>query len=185
VQPGGYLPRRVYGRYVESILREAHESSLGRFEWRRDEAVAIRQTDGKTEIHLRGGDRIAADRTILALGNFPPADPKFPGRTELSSRYISNPWASNALDGAEQDEADLLVGSGLTSVDVAIALRERGFEVRSTCFPATGCYRNNISPRNGGQPSGTMNLLTQRLACLGWFENKCAKRDSRIAIGVR
>jgi uncharacterized NAD(P)/FAD-binding protein YdhS len=128
VQPGDYLPRRLYGQYVESILREANESHPGRFEWQRDEAEAIRQVNGETEIYLRSGRNIVAEKVVLALGNFPPADPNLSGRTEASARYVSNPWAANGLDAARHNEAVLLVGSGLTSVDVAIALRERGFE---------------------------------------------------------
>lgn len=133
VQPGDYVPRRVYGQYVEWMLREADESNPGRLEWKRDEAIAIRPIDGKAEISLGGGDKVVADKVVLALGNFPPADPKFPGRTESSSHYVSNPWVANALDGLELNGPEkgkdvLLIGSGLTSVDVAIALRERGFD---------------------------------------------------------
>ncbi|MGB8833610.1 MAG: FAD/NAD(P)-binding protein [Candidatus Sulfotelmatobacter sp.] len=128
VQPGDYVPRRVYGQYVESLLREAGESNPGRLEWKRDEAIAITPIDGKAEISLRSGGRVIADKVVLALGNFPPADPKFPGRIEPGSRYVSNPWAANALNCTELDEEVLLVGSGLTGVDVVIALRERGFE---------------------------------------------------------
>jgi hydroxyacylglutathione hydrolase len=130
VQPGDYVPRRVYGQYIESLLREAGESNPGRFKWKQDEAIAITPIDGKAEISLRSGGRVIAAKIVLALGNFPPADPKFPGRAVASSRYVSNPWAAKALDCMEQDEEVLLVGSGLTSVDVAIALRERGFSAK-------------------------------------------------------
>ena len=177
VQPDDYVPRRVYGQYVESILREADESNPGRFEWKRDEAIAIRQTDGKAEISLRGGVRIVADKVVLALGNFPPTDPKFPGRTEPSPRYVSNPWAASALDGAERDEAVLLVGSGLTSVDVAIALRERGFEGKIHMLSRHGllpqphkhgqpwpAFWNNESPRTA---RGMLRLIRQQERELG------------------
>jgi uncharacterized NAD(P)/FAD-binding protein YdhS len=128
VQPGQYLPRSVYGRYVESILREASEQQRGRFEWKQDEAISITPIDGKAEISLRSGRRIVADKVVLALGNFPPADPKFPGRAKCSPRYVSNPWSPNALEGIGQEKSVLLVGSGLTSVDVVITLRAGGFD---------------------------------------------------------
>jgi uncharacterized NAD(P)/FAD-binding protein YdhS len=127
VQPGDYLPRRTYGQYVESILRETSEQNAGRFEWKQDEAVSIRAIDRHAEIVLRSGRTIVADKVVLALGNFPPSDPKFPGRTESNSRYVSSPWSPRALDDVEHDNSVLLVGSGLTSVDVAISLRSRGF----------------------------------------------------------
>jgi uncharacterized NAD(P)/FAD-binding protein YdhS len=128
VEPGDYVPRRLYGRYVESVLREADESNPGRLEWKRDEGISIRHLGGKAEISLRGGSSIVADKIVLALGNFPPSDPRLPGRGGSSPRYVSNPWAANALAAVGQEKAVLLIGSGLTGVDVAIALRERNFE---------------------------------------------------------
>jgi len=71
---------------------------------------------------------VLADKVVLALGNFPPADLQLPGKTANSSRYVSNPWSSKALMDVSQDKSVLLVGSGLTSVDVTIELRARGFD---------------------------------------------------------
>jgi uncharacterized NAD(P)/FAD-binding protein YdhS len=132
VQPTDFVPRRVYGRYVESLLREAAEQNPGRFQWKKDEAVSITPLETGARIGLRSGPSISADKIVLALGNFPPADLRFPGKTESSPRYVPNPWSMHALEGVAQKrvaqgESVLLVGSGLTSVDVGIALRERGF----------------------------------------------------------
>jgi len=128
VEPGDYVPRRVYGQYVESVLREARQATAATFEWKRDEAISVKPIKGKAEITLRSGNKIVADKVVMALGNFPPANPKFPGQKETSLCYISNPWAARVLDDIDQDGSVLLVGSGLTSVDVAISLRERGFK---------------------------------------------------------
>lgn len=128
VQPGDFLPRRVYGRYVASVLQDAFDANENRFEWRRDEAFSVTAVDDKVEISLSSGSRILADKVVLALGNFPPAGLRIPGLTQSCSRYISNPWLENTLEGVSRDKAILLVGSGLTSVDVAISLRERGFQ---------------------------------------------------------
>jgi len=128
VQPGDYLPRRTYGQYVESVLKEASEQNADRFEWKQDEVISIQAVGGQAEILLRSGRTIVADKVVLALGNFPPSDPKFPGRSKSSRGYVSNPWSPKALDNVEHDKSVLLVGSGLTSVDVAISLRSRGFD---------------------------------------------------------
>jgi uncharacterized NAD(P)/FAD-binding protein YdhS len=127
-QPDDYLPRQVYGRYVQAVLKEAGEASSAHFEWKHDEAVAITAVNGKVEISLHSGSTIVADKVVLALGNFPPADPKFPGKTEFSPRYISNPWDAHTIEEIGKGEDVLLVGSGLTSVDVVITLRERGHQ---------------------------------------------------------
>lgn len=128
VQPGDFLPRRTYGQYVEAILREARENCDASFEWRQEEAVAIVPFGGRAEISLRRGSSVKADKVVLALGNFPPGDLNLHGKNALSPRYVSNAWSEIALDNVAHDESVLLIGSGLTSVDVAISLRARKFE---------------------------------------------------------
>jgi uncharacterized NAD(P)/FAD-binding protein YdhS len=127
IGPGDFLPRRIYGRYVESVLHRAVKSNEHRFERKCDEAVAVMPLAEKVQVHLRSGSQIVADKIVFAMGNFPPAELRTPGLLQSSSRYISNPWLENALAVVENDKPVLLVGSGLTGVDVAISLRERGF----------------------------------------------------------
>lgn len=126
VQPNDYLPRRVYGKYVESTLCEAIEGNPHGFEWKRDEAFSITPTEGSATVHLRSGGRIRADAVVLALGNFPPKDLRLSVRDEISHRFIPNPWSVNARTEVAPESSVLLIGSGLTSVDVAISLRASG-----------------------------------------------------------
>jgi uncharacterized NAD(P)/FAD-binding protein YdhS len=126
--PGSFLPRTVYGHYVQAVLNDAAQSA-GKpgLEWIRDEVLTVSPTsDGATEIHLRGGRRLLADRVVLALGNSPPGDPLASWDAENGSRYFRHPWSADASEGVEDLGSILLVGSGLTSVDVAVQLRVRG-----------------------------------------------------------
>ncbi len=134
-QPGSFLPRRVYGRYLGTLLSGTVLSDLPtRLQWIRDEARAISQVgNGEIEIQLRSGARVLADKVVLALGNFPASDPCLPGRDaasrphDLPQRYFSSPWSNPSFAGVEQLDNVLLLGSGLTSMDVAVELRRRGF----------------------------------------------------------
>jgi hydroxyacylglutathione hydrolase len=132
--PDDYLPRPLYGHYIASVLQQAIERHPGHFEHVQDEAEAVsivrvsETAEIETaEIRLRSGRTLIADKVVIALGNFPPGDPRLPGRTPHSLRYVSNSWKASALGDVSGEKSVLLVGSGLTSVDVAIALRERGF----------------------------------------------------------
>jgi hydroxyacylglutathione hydrolase len=129
MKPDDYLPRAVYGQYVASLLRKEVEGHPGRLEHVQDEAGAVSPVPvgNGVEIRLRSGRTILADKIVIALGNFPPGDPRLPGRTPHSLRYVSNPWKAGALGDVSGENSVLLVGSGLTSVDVAITLRGRGF----------------------------------------------------------
>jgi uncharacterized NAD(P)/FAD-binding protein YdhS len=78
------------------------------------------------EIELHSGRRLLADRIVLALGNFPPSDPLATWKAEIGSRYFRYPWSASTFEGAENLSDVLLVGSGLTSLDVAVQLRTQG-----------------------------------------------------------
>jgi uncharacterized NAD(P)/FAD-binding protein YdhS len=132
VSADDYLPRRLYGQYTASVLRHEIERHPGQIEHVQDEAVFLARVGDTAEIRLRSGRTLLADKVVIALGNFPPGDPRLPGRTPHSLRYVSNPWKSNvwtssALGDVSCDKSVLLVGLGLTSVDVAITLHARGF----------------------------------------------------------
>ncbi|MGA8437066.1 MAG: FAD/NAD(P)-binding protein [Candidatus Sulfotelmatobacter sp.] len=128
VKPDDFLPRTVYGQYVSSQLREAIGLGRGVFRCIRGEAVALARVGDSSEIRLATGQTLLAHKVVLALGNFPPADLQIPGKTPTCSRYIPNPWSPHALTLMAEAESVLLIGSGLTSVDVTLELRARGFE---------------------------------------------------------
>jgi len=128
VKPCDYLPRRLFGQYVGSVLQQEIERHPGRFTHVQDEAVALDRVGDVARIRLRSGGSVCASQVVLALGNFPPGDPHLPGKTPHSQRYVSNPWAATTTRHIVQEQSILLIGSGLTSVDIAIALRERGFD---------------------------------------------------------
>jgi uncharacterized NAD(P)/FAD-binding protein YdhS len=126
--PGSFLPRTVYGRYVQDVLNEAaHLAGDHRMEWLKDEALKVLPTsDGTTNVELESGRVLWADTVVLALGNLPPSDPLAAWNAKAGSRYFGNPWASSSFKGVENAGDILLVGSGLTSIDVAVELRLRG-----------------------------------------------------------
>src|ERR1039458_6495799 len=55
VTPDDYLPRRVYGEYVASLLQQEIERHPGRLEHVQDEAVSVARVEGAAEIRLRSG----------------------------------------------------------------------------------------------------------------------------------
>ncbi len=127
VEGGSFVPRRVYGEYIEATLREAQGASNGRLEWIHDEVVAVTRKGNEAELSLADGRKLIADRVVLALGNFRPSDPSLPGKSENSTRYIPFAWDESAISEAAPKGDVLLVGSGLTCVDVAIMLRSHRF----------------------------------------------------------
>ena len=126
-----FAPRWVYGAYLNDVLNEAEASApKGRqLERVTDEVTAIEvlpRSRGAL-IKLRDRKSLYADRVVFALGSHAPADPPVDSNTFYThKRYIRDPWADGALDHIEPADQVLLVGTGLTMIDIALGLRHRG-----------------------------------------------------------
>ena len=64
---------------------------------------------------------------MLATGNFPPANPRLPGLQTSASLYFQSAWAKDVLEDLPTTGSVLILGSGLTSVDLITALKSKGF----------------------------------------------------------
>jgi len=120
-----FLPRRVYGTYVEHTLCAAAESSRARLVRLVGEAVSIEAAQPGARIRLRDGSSLTARCAVLAIGNPPPSDPLGDGSLPASRRYAEDPWDPAALEGLKPDDPVLIIGSNLTMVDIALALEHR------------------------------------------------------------
>lgn len=123
-----FLPRKVYGQYVVSLLQSASARSGNRLSWLRDQAVSLTPQVEHLSLHLSEGQCVQAKTVVLALGNSAPPDLKIPGLRAGARRYAATAWSPSALGGLTEQEDVLLIGSGLTSIDMAISLHGRGFK---------------------------------------------------------
>lgn len=127
--PEGFAPRSLYGRYVRSRLDQAEASHPGLIERVVGEAVGI-APDGVT---LAEGRMVSADAVVLATGN--PAPRTAEGD---EARILSDPWAPGALSGIGADDTVLIVGTGLTMVDMLQALEGQGWRGRAQALSRRG-----------------------------------------------
>jgi uncharacterized NAD(P)/FAD-binding protein YdhS/glyoxylase-like metal-dependent hydrolase (beta-lactamase superfamily II) len=125
-----FVHRAIYGDYLQAILSDVvtNLSSPARLERITAEANAIEPTDTLSEggawVQLSTGESLYANQVVLALGNFPanlPAPLK-----GLSDRHVKEAWVWDATDKLDPDDAVLLVGTGLTMVDLVMTLRQQG-----------------------------------------------------------
>ena len=122
---GSFVPRRTYGEYLAARLDEARRASGLPLLRVAGEVVEVADTTDNVTLGLSDGRAIDADQVVLAIGNFPPADPPVDDGTELyaSLRYARDPWSPDALE-LDRREDVLLLGTGLTMCDVVLALRD-------------------------------------------------------------
>jgi uncharacterized NAD(P)/FAD-binding protein YdhS len=127
VQATSFLPRPVYGRYVASLLEEATEAGGGdNFRWIQGEVTSLECDPSQMSVQLKDGSTLVTTTVVLAVGNFPPASLEIPGLSQESRRYVPSAWSA-AFDDIPKNGNVLLIGSGLTSVDVVMALKTEGF----------------------------------------------------------
>ncbi len=137
IESSSFLPRLLYGRYVGDLLRESIErESNGKLHWIQDEVSSILQTQSERirskegsrwSVELKNGRTLRAKTVVLAAGNFPPANLRIPGLTAESKRYLRSPWLGTVLNDIPKNGSVLLIGSGLTSIDIVVALQSEGF----------------------------------------------------------
>lgn len=114
-----FLPRSLYGQYLESILLGAEVSAQPHVQFERvtGDVREIESRPSTYRLHLTDGRVLESGDVVLALGNPPPTP--LPGTDHLGQGYIADPWAQPLQ--FKPDETVLLVGTGLTMADVAIA----------------------------------------------------------------
>jgi uncharacterized NAD(P)/FAD-binding protein YdhS len=128
-----FAPRATYGRYLAEELANALAAPAANGVRLRHYATtavaALLLPDGRRAVHLADGRTLASHATVLALGNFAPAPPTASGTDQrylLHPGYHADPWAPGTLARIGPAEPVLLIGAGLTTVDMLLALRAQG-----------------------------------------------------------
>ncbi|MET0339345.1 MAG: FAD/NAD(P)-binding protein [Caulobacter sp.] len=140
-----FAPRALFGDYMEMLAAKAVAD--GHIRRTRGEAVGM-EAAPRPGVILADGRTISADLAILALGNLPPDRPG--GLSEAitdSALFVADPWAPGALDDLPPEAPVLLVGAGLTMIDIALRLAARGHR-----GPMTAVSRRGLLPK--GHQSG-------------------------------
>lgn len=165
VEPSSFVSRRLYGAYLEALLSAA--------ELQRDEGATLERIVGRVvglqvgsqaqgrraELLLAQGSSVQADHVVLAFGHFTPLDP-LPAAAvaEAGARYIRDPWRPGALRAIAPSDDVLLVGAGLTAVDVALALSGQPRSGRLLSISRRGLapqsHRKSAVPQASQRPGG-------------------------------
>ena len=140
--PEGFAPRKVYGDYVRDRLAEATTTHPGLIEQRIGGVVGAERTAQGWTVRLADGETIEVSAVVIATGN--PA-PRTAGRGALIGPVIGDPWAPRALERIGPDADIVIVGTGLTMVDMLLSLDAAGWTGR-----AAALSRRGLLPRAHG-----------------------------------
>jgi uncharacterized NAD(P)/FAD-binding protein YdhS len=129
-----FLPRALYGEYLQAALRDAEQAAAAHLTVERIHGEARRLTASQVTqandlaintplcIELDTGRTLYAHDVVLATGNPSPAI--LPGATELADHpaYVGSPWS--LARNFTADQTVLIVGTGLTMADLVMKLTD-------------------------------------------------------------
>lgn len=157
VDASRFLPRQVYGLYLESILQEAEALATGHCVLQRivadlidleplavDGSLAATGSGGY-RLHLAGQAPLQADQVVLAWGNSALSPPRQP------TQAIRHGWSPDATAELDPEASVALLGTGLTMVDLVVSLLRHGHRGPIVAISRHG-HRPN--PHRSVQPIG-------------------------------
>ena len=125
--PVEFVPRLRFGAYLRSILDAAVADRM--VEVAEAGAVAASRDANGWTVTLDDGRTESAPVLLLALGNQPP-EPMAVAAGISAERFVNNPWREEAAAAVERVAARggdvLILGTGLTMVDMVLSLDEAG-----------------------------------------------------------
>ena len=157
--PEAYVPRALFGRYLRDILDASAVHIV--------EGEAVGAEPGWT-VRMADGSRIAADALVLAPGNQAPDALPF-ARDLPEHLFAADPWGPAgraAIAKAVESHGDVLVvGSGLSMIDVALSLDAAGHRGKLVAVSRRGQMpRSQLEtmsqvPSSDDAPTGSLRAL--------------------------
>jgi uncharacterized NAD(P)/FAD-binding protein YdhS len=121
--PDDYVPRAAFGSYLADCLARAEQpggaAALTRVHARVTELCG---DQAGARLRLDSGMAVDVDAAVLALGVFAPGCGWAPEVLRRAAEFVADPWAPAALAAVPEAPDVLLVGTGLTMIDVALSL---------------------------------------------------------------
>jgi uncharacterized NAD(P)/FAD-binding protein YdhS len=172
---GDFVSRARYADYLQSLLAaEVQDMEAGqRLARKLDEAVEATPQFGRWKVQLAQGHAFHADAVVLAVGFLPPRWPATVSvNDQASPALVADPWSADLRKLPPGDV--LLLGSGLTMVDMALSLGGSGR--RLTALSRRGLMplsHGPISPATTpaepmGSPTAALAILRDHARAVGW-----------------
>ena len=174
----GFAERRLFGRYLREILESV--IGIGHAQVDHSSVVEARLDDGMWRLALNDGRVLKAQALALAVGNQEPQPLEAFGGG--GDRYVNNPWGEEARAAVrnlvDTGGSALLIGTGLTMVDLVLSLDAAGYQGRIVALSRRGQVPRSHADFHpapiefetvpGGSVIGLWRWLRRRSAEVGW-----------------
>jgi uncharacterized NAD(P)/FAD-binding protein YdhS len=135
-RPGDFVARGTYGNYLTAVAYDACSGPLAHVRILHCVATSVTRNasvgrnDPGWQIRLTDGTVLTSRHVVLATGIEAPVPLPQARRDindrDINDRCINDPWRPGALDSIGDDDPVLLIGTGLTAIDLATTLARTG-----------------------------------------------------------
>jgi len=133
--PYCFVPRGVYGAYLAACVR--NHINCGEITHVKDRCVDVIESRHSVRIALESGNVIDAEIVVLATGN---------EAKSVLGLPAAQPWTKDALQEISGEAPVLIVGTGLTMVDMALSLDRQGHRGKITAVSPRGLLPSGHQP---------------------------------------
>lgn len=162
VATSDFAPRTWYGEYLGDVLKDAALYSRAKLEVRSEQVERIDGRGGDFQVLSSNGGALQAEAVVLAIGT-PQGREHFPTGQEWPA--MADPWQSNALDEVRPNDEVLIVGTGLTCMDVLAELSARGHRGKIVAISRRGLLPAcHVSHAAAGAPAFDAQGFREQLA---------------------
>ncbi|MFN8576286.1 MAG: FAD/NAD(P)-binding protein [Candidatus Sericytochromatia bacterium] len=129
INENDFISRSIYGLYLKSILDEyksiAIDKNIKLIEIN-DKAINVIKKEQNIVINFENNSEILVDKLLIATGNYKPRNINIKDNNFYENNsYYQDPWGSNIFENYNELENILLIGSGLTMVDLVLSFYQR------------------------------------------------------------
>ncbi len=171
-----FIPRKIYGDYICGIattyLHPVDPKALVDLQVIDDEAVNVVFKGDEATVTLKAGEPVAANIVVLATGNQPPGTFACNSPLSRDPRYQADPWGNWHEHLPPHGGHIVLLGTGLTAIDVVVTLAELNWRGKITAISRSGllprphfrgiAYPDYAAETNGNVPLKDMVHLVQQ-----------------------
>jgi uncharacterized NAD(P)/FAD-binding protein YdhS len=145
-----YLSRQLYGEYLQECLRSAEQAAPRHVQLERvhGEVTAMQTLQGPGPVIVHMADQqYVADQVVLACGDPSPAVKSYATQVAALAAYVRDPHQSKVV--LPTDQTVLLIGTGLTMIDMSVAAASLNPAVRLIALS-----RHGVLPASQRSPPG-------------------------------